>query len=197
MKRGLCFLVGALACTLLGSGCGRRAVTTKLVVFYACGEGAPIPECMELWNKDHKKTPVEGVQDNVVVLIKRIQRGDRADVFLGLGDRECQYLKAKGYVLPNSSVRYAGNHICVVIPRAKNGTVSSLTDLEKPSVKLVALPDPEFNSVGAHAVAILKREKLWKQVKPKIIQVAKPSEAMMMVQPNQVRARPFNPARSA
>ena len=55
------------------------------------------------------------------------------------------------------------------VPAANPGGVATFADLAKPSVKGIAVPDPEKNSVGKHSIEALQSAGLWKQVEGKVI----------------------------
>ena len=66
--------------------------------------------------------------------------------------------------------------------------MEKIEDLAKPTVKAIAIADPEKNSVGKHALEALQGAGIYAQVKDKIAQTTYAADSMEMSEKGQVEA---------
>lgn len=167
--------LGAVACAALALlGCGRRAgsdaaAEEALKVYVPCGMLLPFMEAERAFEAAHPGAQVESVFDNANVLVRRIvQRGEQPDLIVSPGEVEMEALLAAGKVSRADVTTFGRYELMLFTPRANPGRVSDFGDLLKREVRLIALPDPEHNSVGRYARQALENLGLWEQVRPKI-----------------------------
>lgn len=164
----LAALVGALA-----AGCGRGTgggETEVVEALVPCGQIGPFTEVARLFEEANPGVKVEWAAENMVVMTSKVLDGRaKPDVFLSMGDLEMDQLEAAGLVVPETRTPYAENSLALMVPKGNPAGVTRFEDLAKPSVRAIAVADPEQNSVGKHAMDALQSAGLWEQVKGKLL----------------------------
>lgn len=135
-----------------------------------CGQVGPFSQVVKLYEKEHPDVTVDWVQENIVTMTKKVLDDKiRPDLFLSMGDLEMDQLEEAGKLVDGTRMKYAENSIAIVVPAGNPGGIAGIADFVKPSVKLVAVPEPETNAVGKHAKEALENLGIWKQVEKKIL----------------------------
>jgi molybdate transport system substrate-binding protein len=99
-------------------------------------------------------------------LARQIENGAPFDVFLSANDQFVTELAQQGKLDKTTVAIYALGRIAVWFPQ---GAGQSLDDLTKPSIKHVAIPNPQHAPYGVAARKALETRGLWKQIEPKIV----------------------------
>src|ERR1051325_6227728 len=99
-------------------------------------------------------------------LMRQIQEGAPYDVFLSANDQYVAQLAASGRIDRASVTIYAQGRLGLWSP---DGGVRVLTDLKKPEIQHLAIPNPEHAPYGVAARKMLENRGLWKDVQPKIV----------------------------
>jgi molybdate transport system substrate-binding protein len=98
-------------------------------------------------------------------LAQQIENGAPFDVFLSADERLVKGLVASHNLEPNTIV-YAVGRLGLW---SRDGSVHSIDDLKKPTVKFIAIANPEHAPYGVAAKKALETRKLWSEVQPKIV----------------------------
>jgi molybdate transport system substrate-binding protein len=112
-------------------------------------------------------------------LAHQVENGAPFDVFLSANDQYVKDLAASGHVDPSSVIVYATGRLALW---SRDGSVKSLDDLKKPSVKHLAIPNPEHAPYGVAARQALEDRKLWTQIQPKIVYGENVSQALQFAE---------------
>jgi len=120
------------------------------------------------------------VYDNAVVLVRKIRRGDRPDVFISPGEVEMRQLVEEGYVEADTVHDFGTLDLVVFAPRATRD-LDTVDDLKQPHIKRISLAKPDLNSVGYYAQESLTGLGLWSDLAPKIFLQEFPLDAVTMV----------------
>lgn len=180
MKHGLQTFLPIVAGLLLLAGCGQKPAadvqtsvpessSNTITVFVPCGMLDPMMKVRRKFEALPDKPVVKIENDNAVVLMRKIRRGDYADILVTPGETEMNLMVKEGYVDPDSVRRFGTFRLILVVPAANKADVKTMADLSTPKVKSVAIAEPQENSVGFYAVEALKSLKLWEAVQPKLI----------------------------
>jgi molybdate transport system substrate-binding protein len=103
------------------------------------------------------------------LLAKQIEQGAPFDVFAAADLGFVEQVEKKGLIIPGTKQLYAQGHL-VLWQRKDVGTqVNSLADLLKPEVKRIAIANPEHAPYGRAAQQALESQRLWDQLKSKIV----------------------------
>ncbi|MDD5560699.1 MAG: molybdate ABC transporter substrate-binding protein [Candidatus Omnitrophica bacterium] len=134
---------------------------TPLNIYVPCGLTLPFKELGLAFEQAHRNIKVEGTFDNAVVLTKFILKKEkRPDLFISPGEKEIGMLRQKG-LLDEPSIRTFGKYELILIAPSGSKEINSLEDLFKDSVKVVAIANPDYNSIGEYSVMALKNLGYW------------------------------------
>jgi molybdate transport system substrate-binding protein len=153
---------------MLGFMC-RAVVGQELRVAAAADLQFAMEEIAERYQKETGKTvkPIYGSSGN---FFQQIQNGAPFDLFFSANIDYPRKLEAAGLTLPGSYYSYARGKIVLWVPSAsKLDLGSGMKILLDPSVKKIAIANPEHAPYGQAAVAALNHEDLYARVKDKFV----------------------------
>ena len=168
-------LLAVVGMAVLAAGCGQgtgteSAETSAIEVLVPCGQVGPFSEIARLFEEEHPDVTVEWVPENIVTITKKILDGvEQPDVFLSMGDLEMDQVEEAGLVVEGTRTQYAANSLGIIVPAGNPAGVRTIADLVKPEVETIAIPNPEENSVGKHAVEAIQSAGIWDRVEDRII----------------------------
>jgi len=154
-------------------------------VFVPCAFAPPMVKIVELFQKEHPDIKVVRHIENVEVLTPRIEKGAKPDVFLSVGDVEMDHLEKLGRVADREDFCFVT--LALVSHADFAGRVDSLKDLAKPEVKRIVIGEAN-TSAGHYAEVILKQEKLWDAVQPKLTRTKFPVQLLKFAREKKVDA---------
>jgi molybdate transport system substrate-binding protein len=99
-------------------------------------------------------------------LARQIENGAPYDVFLSASEQYVRELANNGFLDPSSVTIYATGRLGLW---SADGSVKTLEDLLKASVKHIAIPNPQFAPYGVAARKALETRGLWKKLESKIV----------------------------
>ena len=102
-------------------------------------------------------------------LMQQIEHGAPFDVFAAADTIHIDQLVESGKVLATSRAVYARGQLVLWIPEPERTGVENLADLQKLSVRYIAIANPEIAPYGEAAVEVLKRSDLWSSLESKIV----------------------------
>jgi molybdate transport system substrate-binding protein len=101
---------------------------------------------------------------------QQIQNGAPFDMFFSANLDFPKKLEAAGLTEPGSYYQYARGKIVIWAPKeSKIGLTSGLKALLDPSVKKIAIANPQHAPYGQAAVAAMQKENIYEQVKEKFV----------------------------
>ncbi len=163
------------------------APTSRLVVYAPCGMSSPIAVATQRFREANPGAQVQVVFDNAIVLVRKIRKGDRPDVFMSPGEVEMKQLVEEGFV-DAATVTDFGTLDLVVIAPTKTKGLDSIQGLASPSIKTISLADPKYNSIGYYGAEALKSLGLWESLQAKLLLREYPLEAVTLATNGQVDA---------
>ncbi len=197
MSRGAQILVLVLLVAVVAMGGallarGRQAPeahapTSGLVVYAPCGMSSPIAVATQRFREANPGAQVQVVFDNAIVLVRKIRKGDRPDVFISPGEVEMKQLVEEGFV-DAATVTDFGTLDLVVIAPIKTEGLDSVQGLASPKISTISLADPRYNSVGYYGAEALKSAGLWEPLQKKLLLREYPLEAVTLATNGQVDA---------
>ncbi len=177
-----------MGAVLLGRG-GAKAPRdpNDLLIYAPCGMTGPLVAATQAFRTAHPDIDLEVKYDNAIVLVRKIRRGDRPDVFISPGEVEMRQMVEEGFVA-GDSVRDFGTLDLVVFAPRSTENLETFEDLKQPHIKSIALADPDLNSVGYYGREALQSLGLWDALAGKIRPREYPLEAVTLVTDGTVEA---------
>ncbi len=120
-------------------------------------------------------------------LAQQIRAGAPADLFFSADESKMDTLAAAGLILKDTRKNLLGNSL-VVITAPDGPVISSVNDLEKPTIKHLSLADPKAVPAGFYAKTWLKTAGLWAKLQTKIIPADNVRSAMAVVEAGNAEA---------
>lgn len=101
---------------------------------------------------------------------QQLQNGAPFDIFFSANLDYAKKLQAAGLTVPDSYYRYAKGKIVVWVPNDSNLDLSSgIQVLLNPTVKKIAVANPQHAPYGQAAVAAMQKENIYDKVKDKLV----------------------------
>lgn len=184
--------VAALVVVLAAASCGPKTpggatvagkagadapdqLSGNMLVFVPCGMAGPFGEVKRLFQERHPGIKMDLKVENVDVQAKLVEDGKaQPDAWLSLGDVEIERAEQAG-LTEGEAIVFAYNSLAFLVAKGNPCQIESLEDLQKPSVKTIAVPS-ERNSSGAYVKQALEAKGLWEPLKPKLWITDHPSE---------------------
>lgn len=104
-------------------------------------------------------------------LARQIDEGAPADMFFSADVAQMDLLEKNRRLEPGTRKNLLSNQLVIVVPADSKLAIASPKDLLKPDVKKIALADPAAVPAGVYTSKYLTGERLWKELKPKIVPV--------------------------
>jgi molybdate transport system substrate-binding protein len=101
-------------------------------------------------------------------LQRQIEQGAPVDVFISASEDQMNSLGLKGLLLPGTRRDLVKNAVVLIVPKGKPG-ISSIQDLVRPEVKVIAIGEPQTVPAGKYAQEVLTHFHLYDQLKPKFV----------------------------
>lgn len=99
-------------------------------------------------------------------LARQVENAAPFDVFTAADSEHVAALERKGLLVPGSRVVYTRGVLALWIPE---GGINRVEDLKLPSVRAIAIANPELAPYGQAAVDTLQKLGIWDAVKPKVV----------------------------
>jgi molybdate transport system substrate-binding protein len=101
-------------------------------------------------------------------LQRQIEQGAPVDVFISASEDQMDSLESKGLLLAGTRRDLVKNAVVLIVPKGKTG-ISSVQDLTRPEVKVIAIGEPQTVPAGKYAQEVLTHFHLYDQLKPKFV----------------------------
>ena len=142
-----------IVAAMLLAGCGQKPAadvptgvpesgSNTITVFVPCGMLDPFMKVRRKFESLPDKPVVKIENDNAVVLMRKIRRGDYADILITPGETEMNLMVKEGYIDPGSVRGFGTFRLILVVPAANKADVKTMADLSGPKVKSVAIAEP-------------------------------------------------------
>ena len=167
---------------------GSEATPSDQVIVYApCGMTGPINIASAMFRAAHPEIKLEIVFDNANVLVRRVRKGERPDIFISPGEVEMKQLADEGRIDKGTIADFGSLDIVLFAPSKTKG-LNQIGDILKPEIKAISMGDPKFNSIGYYGEQALRSLRLWDRVQDKLTLREYPLEAVKLVSEGRVDA---------
>jgi molybdate transport system substrate-binding protein len=186
--------VSALAALVVALGCSRGGKTgggdpNVVEAVVPCGQIGPFSTIAKLWEKQNPTVKLKWRMGNMVTITEEVLSGSsKPDAFLSMGDVEVDRLQKADLLVDGTRTAFADNALVLTVPADNPAGVNGVADLVKPGVKAIAVPNPEKNSVGKHAIEALEGAGVWKQIEGKVISTTYAADSKEMGEKGQTDA---------
>jgi molybdate transport system substrate-binding protein len=121
-------------------------------------------------------------------LARQIQEGAPADLFLSADEAKMDALEKRKLLLPGTRRSVLSNTLVVVVPADSNLKISGPADLAAPSIRALALAEPQSVPAGIYAKEYLKRKRIWNKVIDRVVPTENVRAALAAVESGNVDA---------
>lgn len=106
-------------------------------------------------------------------LVRQIERGAPADVFISADDEKIDLLEQKRLINPASRATIASNQLVIIAPPDTTlQPLASAAELRAAAISRIAIADPAAVPAGVYTRRYLESQKLWNLLEPKIVPTA-------------------------
>lgn len=102
-------------------------------------------------------------------LARQIENSAPLDVFAAADSEHVAALENKGLIALGSRAIYARGVLALWVPPSSQAMVTSLEELTRPNIRVIAIAKPDLAPYGQAAVDTLRHLGIWDQVQPKIV----------------------------
>ena len=176
MPRSLRVLAGAMAVGLLLAGCATTqsdadagADRTSVTIAAASDLKFALDEITALVAAEHPGIDVTVTYGSSGQFVQQIRNGAPFDLYLSADRAYVDDLVAEGLADPSDVFPYAVGRLVTWYPQGAPGGTPDLATLADPSVRTVAIANPEHAPYGRAAVAALESAGLSEAITPKLV----------------------------
>lgn len=116
------------------------------------------------------------------ILSHQIENGAPFDIFFAANLKYIDAMKQKGLIVPDTSRVYAQGRIVLAMNKKFGNGIKRLEDLASPSVRRIAIANPNHAPYGIAAKEAMVRLGLWDKLKPKLIYSENIRQAVQFIQ---------------
>jgi molybdate transport system substrate-binding protein len=121
-------------------------------------------------------------------LVRQIQAGAPADLFLSADEEKMDTLEKDGLLLAGTRKSVLSNTLVVVVPVGSSLQITKPEDLAGPRVHLLALAEPQSVPAGIYAKKYLQTKKLWDKVIDRVVPTENVRAALAAVEAGNAEA---------
>jgi molybdate transport system substrate-binding protein len=103
------------------------------------------------------------------LLARQIMEGAPADLFISADELWMDRLQQRGYIVNKSRKSILSNTLVIIVPSDSALKINSARDLADPSVRNVAVAEPQTVPAGIYAKEYLRKLKVWDRITDKLI----------------------------
>lgn len=167
--RSLCTQARRYALVLLALFAVFPALAADLTVSAASSLNNAFRELAPLFEAQHPGTRVVFNFAASDALLAQVARGAPVDVFASADEDTMARAGKQKLLVPGSSRTFARNTLVVVVPVDAKAPPSTLTDLQLPVFRRIAIGSPASVPAGRYARAALEAARVWSAIEPRMI----------------------------
>lgn len=182
------FLVAARGpAALLDTGRGAATRGASLRVSAA----ASLTDVLQEIGRQYEKRTGQSILFNLgasSLLARQIEEGAPADLFISADDSTMDQLARSGLIVEKSRVNMLSNTLVIIVPRDSAVEITSPQDLTRPSIRNIAVAEPNTVPAGVYAKAYLSKLKVWDRITRKLIPTENVRATLAAVESGNVEA---------
>ncbi len=180
-------LASATACGRAAGGDGSRAEPPTLLVSAAASLSEAIGAVADRFEHEHGVRILLNAAGSQM-LASQILAGAPVDVFISADILQMERAVEAGRIDAARRVDLLSNQLVIVVPSDRAGTVTMPQDLADPSMRRIALGDPEAVPAGVYARRYLESQGLWDALAGRIVPAGSVRAALRAVEAGTVDA---------
>ncbi len=122
------------------------------------------------------------------LLARQIEEGAPADLFLSADEAKMDALERKGLLEPGTRRNVLGNTLVVVVPLDSKIRIAGAGDLAAPSIRALAIAEPQTVPAGIYAKQWLQKTGVWRKVIDRVVPAENVRAALAAVESGNVDA---------
>jgi molybdate transport system substrate-binding protein len=122
------------------------------------------------------------------MLARQIQEGAPADLFLSADEEKMNGLEKRKLLLPGTRRSVLSNTLVVVVPEDSTLKITGPKDLASPSIRALALAEPQSVPAGIYAKEYLRKQGVWSKVIDRVVPTENVRAALAAVESGNVDA---------
>lgn len=148
--------------------CSLWAYAETLTVSAASSLSDAMRVVAERYQRDHSDVQLRLNFAASGVLLQQIRKGAPVDIFITADQKTMNQAEQEGLLRTRQNI--AGNTLVVVVPKTtEQPPYRRLEDLSQPSIRRIALGNPDSVPVGRYAQKALMAANLWDELTPRFI----------------------------
>lgn len=179
-NRKLPYCLLLIACCLLLTATA-FAESKSLTVAAAADLSFALKEISRQFEKD-TGTKVTLSFGSTGMLARQIENGAPFDIFFAANEKYIDELKDKGLIIPDTKKLYAQGRLVLAVNKKSKINAKRLEDMLDPSVKKIAIANPDHAPYGIAAKEALLKLGLWDKLKPKIVYAENIRQVVQFIQ---------------
>ena len=158
--------VAALALALMASGLAQAA---EITVSAAASLTNAFRDLAPAFEAAHPGTKLQFNFAASDALLAQIAKGAPVDVFASADQETMDKAQQQKLLVDGTRRNFVSNALVVITPAEGGAALKTLSDLQQPVVKRVAIGRPEGVPAGRYAKAALEQAGLWSAIEPKAV----------------------------
>lgn len=177
-KKVLLHLLFLCMCCLSLTGCGSPAPAqqenadlrtgAEVQVFAAASLTDCLNEIITLYQEDSTDTIIP-VYEASGTLQKQIEEGADCDIFISANQKHMNRLEEAGLIDSATRKDLLGNALTLIASEEKAEQITSVQDLLKENIEMVAIGEPSEVPAGQYAQELFENLNLWEEIQPKLV----------------------------
>lgn len=140
----------------------------QLTISAAASLKSSLEEVAVLFQKEYPDITLQFNFGGSGSLQQQIEQGAPVDLFFSAAMEPVDRLVKKGLVEQDKSEVLLHNRLVLIAPK-RDEIISSVQDLKKPGVRVIAIGQPDTVPAGAYGKEVLERTELWSHVEAKAV----------------------------
>jgi molybdate transport system substrate-binding protein len=177
----------AVSATLLDNRCTAATPAAEITVSAAISLKDALNEIAQLYRVTKPDTAIHFNLGASGSLQLQIEQGAPVDIFISAAPSQMDALESEGLLLRGSRKNLVKNEVVLIAPRGKSA-MTGFQDLTRPSVRLIAIGEPQAVPAGKYAEEILTHLGILDQLKPKLVEAQDVRQVLTFVETDNVDA---------
>ncbi|MFZ2089951.1 MAG: molybdate ABC transporter substrate-binding protein [Desulfobaccales bacterium] len=153
----------------MGTGLAASQDTTELTVSAAASLTNAFQEMGKLYEQKHPQVKMVFNFAASGTLLQQIEKGAPVDVFASADQKTMEQAQEKNLIVPASRKNFVSNRLVLIVPGGAKEALADIKALAQPSIKRIALGNPEHVPAGRYTQEALQKLGLWETLSSKFI----------------------------